>query len=281
MRVPIDTGLAKLLYGDRDHRYTIPAEVRDLSRRTIVGKGDVLVARQPFKVYAWVDRGHYRAGDTIQAGFKAQTLDLKPVAGRGVLKLLRLDTGAGRSGETELERWDLDTDASGAARIKIQAARAGQYRLSYTVTDAKGHAIEGGYVFTVAGAGEDPGRFRFTKLELIADKKEYIPGDTVHLMVNTDREGAAVLLFVRPVDGVYLPPQVIRPRGQERGDRDRRHRKGHAQLLRRGAHGLRRQALQRGARDRRAAREARPERRRSGLRRKPTAPGRRPVSSSG
>ncbi len=214
LQVPIDTGLAKYLYGDRDHRYTIEAAVRDLSRRTIVGKGEVLAAREPFKVYAWVDRGHYRAGDVVEAGFKAQTLDRKPVPGRGVLKLMRLEMSPGGTVETEVARWGLDPDASGEARIKIQAGRAGQYRLAYTVTDAGNHPIEGGYVFTVRGAGENPERFRFAKLELVADKTEYIPGDTVRLMVNTDREGAAVLLFIRPVGGVALPPRVIRPQGK-------------------------------------------------------------------
>jgi len=40
--------------------------------------GHVLVARQPFKVYAWVDRGYYRVGDTIHAHLSARTLDGKP-----------------------------------------------------------------------------------------------------------------------------------------------------------------------------------------------------------
>jgi hypothetical protein len=214
LKVPIDTGLAKYLYGDRDHRYAVEAEVRDLSRRTIVGKGDVLVAREPFKVYAWTDRGHYRTEDTIQAGFRAQTLDQKPVKGRGVLKLMRLEAGAGKTAETEAERWGLDTDAAGEARIKIRAARPGQYRLAFSLTDEKNHTIEGGYVFAVRGAAEDPGSFRFAKLELIADKTEYIPGETLRLMVNTDRAGAAVLLFIRPVGGVALPPRLIRPQGK-------------------------------------------------------------------
>ena len=67
VKVAIDTTLAKELHGDQDHKYSITAEVVDESRRTIVGSGEVLVARKPFKVYAWVDRGHYRAGDTIKA----------------------------------------------------------------------------------------------------------------------------------------------------------------------------------------------------------------------
>ena len=213
-RIPIDTALAKLIHGDSDHRYTITAEVRDRSRRTIVGRGQVLVARKPFKVYAWLDRGHYRIGDTIKAGFKAQTLSRRPVVGRGQLKLMRISYKNNQPRETEVAAWDLNTDDQGDAALQIQASRSGQYRLSYTVSDAKGHSIEGGYIFTVRGAGDDGADYRFAKIELIADKAEYAPGDKVKLQINTDRPGAAVVLFVRPVNGIYLRPRVIVPIGK-------------------------------------------------------------------
>ncbi len=209
VNITIDTALAKLIHGDSDHRYTIKAEVRDQSRRTIVGQGDVLAARKPFKVYAWLEGGHYRVGHTIKASFKAQTLDQKPVRGQGQLKLMRITYQNNKPQETQVARWPLNTDAEGHAALQIQASRPGQYRLSYTVTDAKNHSIEGGYIFTVRGQGDDGAAYRFARIELITDKAEYAPGDTVRLQVNTDRQGAAVLLFVRPVNGVYLPPKVL------------------------------------------------------------------------
>ena len=209
VKITIDTGLAKLIHGDSDHRYTIRAEVRDLSRRTIAGQGDVLVARKPFKVYAWVDKGYYRVGDTINAGFKAQSLDQKPVVGQGRLKLYRITYKDNKPQETRVAGWPLNTDAEGSAALKIQASRPGQYRLAYTVIDAKKHSIEGGYIFSVRGEGDDGAGYRFAKIELITDKAEYAPGDTARLQINTDRKGAAVVLFVRPVNGVYLPPRVI------------------------------------------------------------------------
>ncbi len=72
VKVEIDTGVAKALHPDQDHSYSITAEVVDQSRRTIVGSGTVLVARKPFTVYAWVDRGYYRVGDTVEAQFVAR-----------------------------------------------------------------------------------------------------------------------------------------------------------------------------------------------------------------
>ncbi|MBX3413772.1 MAG: alpha-2-macroglobulin [Pirellulales bacterium] len=215
VEIEIDTELARLMHGDQDHKYEITAEVTDESRRTIVGSGNVLVARQPFKVFAWVDRGYYRVGETIEASFKAQTLDEKPVEGTGKARLLRITyDDKNQPVETPVKEWDLPTSADGEASLKITASQAGQYRLAFAVTDKKERTIEGAYLFTVTGEGFDGAGFRFEHLELIPDRREYAPGDKVKLMVNTDRAGGTVLLFVRPVNGTYLPPRVVRLQGK-------------------------------------------------------------------
>ena len=216
VKVEIDTAVAKAMHGDKDHRYEITAEVTDNSRRTIVGQGVVTVARQPFKVYAWVDRGYYTAGDVVRADFAAQTLDRKPIASaKGKLRLMKVAYDREMKPiEREVGAWDLATDAEGSATQQIKAAQAGQYRLSYAVTDAKGHTIEGGYVFVVRGEGFRDEQFRFNDIELVAEKKEYQPGEKVRLMINASRANATVVLFIRPANSVYLAPKVIRLNGK-------------------------------------------------------------------
>ncbi len=209
VKVEIDTAVAKAIHGDQDHSYTITAEVVDASRRTIVGSGSVLVARKPFSVHAWVDRGYYRIGDTIHAGLAARRLDGKPVEGRGELTLLKISYKMGKAVETPVQSWKLDTDAEGQAQQQLTASQAGQYRLSYKVTDAKKHTIEGGYIFTIIGEGFDSAQFRFNHLELVPDKANYAPGDKLKLQINTDRAGSTVLLFARPSNGVYLKPTLL------------------------------------------------------------------------
>ena len=214
VKVEIDTAVAKAIHGDQDHRYTITAEVVDQSRRTIVGTGNVLVARKPFKVHAWVDRGYYRVGDVIRADFSARTLDGKGVQGRGTLSLLKIGYKDGKPVETPVQTWDLPTDDRGRAKMQVKASQAGQYRLAYKLTDAKQHTIEGGYLFTIIGEGFDGADFRFNHLELIPDKRDYKPGEKVSLQINTDRVGSTVLLFLRPANGVYLPPKMIHMDGK-------------------------------------------------------------------
>src|SRR5262249_224353 len=62
--------------------------------------------------------------------------------------------------------------------------------------------------------GFDGKEFRFNDLELITDRREYAPGDKVKLLVNTNRTDGVVLLFVRPTNGLYLPPKVLRLKGK-------------------------------------------------------------------
>ncbi|HZZ71605.1 MAG TPA: MG2 domain-containing protein [Pirellulales bacterium] len=213
--VEIDTALAKEVHGDQDHEYAITAEVVDESRRTIVGTGKVLVARQPFKVYAWVDRGFYHVGDTIRANFTAQTLAQKPVTGAGKLSILKITYDKSRKPiETPVKQLDLDPDEQGHAALQFTATAAGQYRLAYSVTDSKKRTIEGGYLFTIIGEKGPPPDLRFNPLELVPDKREYRPGESVNLQINTDRAGGTVLLFVRPANGVYLKPKVLRLKGK-------------------------------------------------------------------
>jgi uncharacterized protein YfaS (alpha-2-macroglobulin family) len=240
VEVEIDTSLAKEVHGDKDHRYSIQAEVVDQSRRTIVGSGEVLVARKPFEVFAWVDRGYYRAGDTITANFAARRIDGKPVEGTGKLRLLKITyedvggvsdaenanqgnrpsasetppTSARKPVETEVRSWDLNTSAQGLAEIQLKASEKGQYRLSYRVTDKAGHEIEGGYLFTIIGEGFDGSEFQFNDLEIVPDKREYAPNDEVQLQINTNRRGSTVLLFLRPSNGAYRPPAVMRVAGK-------------------------------------------------------------------
>ncbi|MGI9243896.1 MAG: alpha-2-macroglobulin family protein [Verrucomicrobiales bacterium] len=215
VKVKIDTALAKAVHGDIDHRYEITAEVTDESRRTIYGKGSVLVAREPFKVTLWTDRGHYRVGEVISVSGAARTLDGKPVKGDGKLTLYEVSYGdGGQPDEKAVGSWEIDSGDDGRFRQQLEASKMGQYRLSYQLTDRRGNTIEGGYVFVVRGDGFDGEGFHFSALELVTDKREYAPGDMVQLMVNTDRAGAAVALFIRPTNGVYLPPKLLRIEGK-------------------------------------------------------------------
>lgn len=214
IKITIDTALAKAIHGDTDHRYKISVDVTDESRRVISGSGEVVVARRPFKVYAWVDRGFYFAGDSIEASFSARTADNKPVKGSGDLSLIKISYAKdGSPNEKVLETFKLATNGEGDASFQLKAKEAGQYRVSFKLKDSNGHEEEGGYLFSVVGES-DAKSFRFNEIELIQERREYEPGEKVKLKINTNQPDSTVLLFIRPTNGVYLEPKVLALKGK-------------------------------------------------------------------
>ncbi len=216
-KIEIDTAIAKAFQADQDHRYSISVEVRDASRRTIDASGQVIAARQPFKIYSWLDRGYYRVNDAIQANFHARTSGGKNVQGKGKLELFRITYDAERQPQEQLvQAWDVATNEEGTLQHVLKAGQGGQYRLRLKLTDAANHEIEGAYVFTVRGERDKAADFRFDKIELVPDRQHYKPGQKVALQINADRENATVLLFVKPENGVYPAPQMIKLEGRSK-----------------------------------------------------------------
>ena len=213
--IDIDTASAKANHGDSDHNYSITAEVVDNSRRTIIGSGNVLVARSPYKVFVWTDRGHYRTGDTATIGIQARTAAGKPVNGDGTATLYSVTYPDGDTPvEKEVESWAIATAEDGRASQKMTLPRAGQYRVAVKLRDGEGHQQEGGYILFARGNDEDGRGYRFNDLELIADKQDYQPGETAKLQVSTNKADSTVLLFIRPMNGLCPAPKLIRMKGK-------------------------------------------------------------------
>jgi uncharacterized protein YfaS (alpha-2-macroglobulin family) len=207
VKVEIDSSIAKLVHGDQDHRYSITAEVVDASRRTIVGSGSVLAAREPFGVNVWLDRGYANVGEKVTGTFSARTLDGKAVEGKATAILYSSTLNAdGKIEEKEIGKWKPE-----GGSWTFVASKAGQYRVAVEFTDKKGRKQEGATVFSVRGAEDDKkGNFRYSDLELIPDKKEYRPGDTVKLLVNANQADSRVWLFIRPSQGKEAETKIIR-----------------------------------------------------------------------
>ena len=86
---------------------------------------------------------------------------------------------------------------NGEGELRFKAPATGQYRLSISLTDEKGNKEEGASVFVVRRVDDDGSGSRFNPLELVLDKKDYKSGEEAKLLVNTNKEGSTVLLFLR------------------------------------------------------------------------------------
>ncbi|MDO5580004.1 MAG: MG2 domain-containing protein [Planctomycetia bacterium] len=218
--VEIDSSSAKVLFPNEDQQYKIIAEVVDQSRRTIVGSANVNVSRSPFKIYVHTNRGYYRPNDQIRTTVNARRADGKPVSGNAVLKVFKVLYQSNENEIIPVEKIvhtaSVKLDEEGKGTISFSAGNGGQYRLSASLTDSKGRTVEGGSLLSVHGNGNSNQKdsFRFNQLELITEKAEYVPGEKVRILVNTDKADSTVLLFVRTDKGVSSKPEILRLNGQ-------------------------------------------------------------------
>src|SRR5213076_2389143 len=89
----IDTSRAKAEQGDRDHRYTVEAEVRDESRRTIEGQGSILATRQEFYAFVESDGGWYQPRNEASIEVRTLTPHNQPVTVAGEVIVKRISYG--------------------------------------------------------------------------------------------------------------------------------------------------------------------------------------------
>jgi uncharacterized protein YfaS (alpha-2-macroglobulin family) len=194
--VEFDTAPALRELGDRDHRYTIEAEVRDASRRTITGQGDVKVTRQQFYAFAETRDGWYQPKEDAFVDVRTLTADNVPVATHGTVSVYRIGyEGPNQSVEKEqvVKSWDAETDAEGRLSFKYPIPDEGQYRITYLTHDSWNQEVQANTIFWVDGPKFDGRLYRFNDLEIIADKRTYQPGDVAHLLVNTAQNNDRIL----------------------------------------------------------------------------------------
>lgn len=202
--VEFDTAPALRDLGDRDHRYTIEAEVRDASRRTITGQGDIKVTRQEFYAFAENNQGWYQPQDDAFIDVRTLTADNEPVATQGKVTVYRIGypDNSTTPKETEVKSWDAETDVQGRLSFKYPIPGEGQYRIVYATRDSTNQEVLANTVFWVYGPKFDGRVYRFNDLEIIADKRTYKPGDVAHLLINTAENNSRILFSDNVFNGI-------------------------------------------------------------------------------
>jgi len=182
--------------------------------RGVSGEVAQLVSNLPFLVgwkadgrLDYISRGSARAVDLIAINDRlervaAPGLKLKRLERRYVSVLLKQDSGIykyeSRLKEIPIDETDLAVPA-GSAHLDLDSSKPGDF--SYLVTDAAGQVFAR-IDFTVAGAANlSRSLEKNAELQIVLDKQDYAPGDTISLQIQAPYFGAGLITIER--DHVY------------------------------------------------------------------------------
>lgn len=197
----------------RDLSYRVEVRVVDQSRREIRATGEIKVTRTSYFAYLTPKQHLYRPGDSAKVEVKTLDANEEPVEVEGKVTVARnwwnknlvVDKErniAGGYEEDVLYTKFVRTDENGEAVVEFQPERDGYYAVSFTGYDAGGAEVKTRtYVYVCEERSRDIG-YKYSGLQIIAERDTYSAGDTATVMLVADRPGTWVL-FTTEADEIY------------------------------------------------------------------------------
>lgn len=200
---------------DQDSVYTIEAQVTDASRREVTQAQTLTVTRQAFFAQLKLDQGFYQEGDRVSV-----EINLKDANGQAVPKqagtvIVERIKSQDRD-KIEVEKvysQPVSSDAAGRIFVRWNSSLGGKYRLRFEARDKREKQVEALQEFWVAGKNFTGQTIRLKGVELITDKRSYAPGETVEVLVQTDKPDSHVWL-TQESDDAILKSDLLRLSGR-------------------------------------------------------------------
>ncbi|MBM4388491.1 MAG: hypothetical protein FJ088_12170, partial [Deltaproteobacteria bacterium] len=186
-----------------DFKYTVQTGVTDLSRRTIQGAGNVTVTKDPFFVYIYTRQGFYSPKDVIDVEVNAMTSSDAPVQMKGVLEVFRLTYPAGEEEKRELvHSEEISLDDAGRGFYGWKCGDEGQYMFVARGSYNNSPEVRREYIVNAVEKHFTPNRFKFREFDLTTEKRTYLRGEKIKILVSTPHKQATVWLTYEAGDEI-------------------------------------------------------------------------------
>ena len=183
LTISVPTQYVADLKNPRDQDYTVEAAVTDQANREITGRGRFLATRGTFRIHVEPVSYAVRVGDSALLNVTAIDYDNHPVQTQVHLQLVTHKYVKGRTETTRGAATDVTTDASGHAQGTIPVAAAGNTEVEATATTPEKRVVFDSTYLWVMGGNEEGWGGESRNVQIIADKKSYVPGDTAHISI--------------------------------------------------------------------------------------------------
>jgi alpha-2-macroglobulin len=185
----------------QDLVYRVEARVTDAGNREIAGHGFALATYGSFFLTADPSSYVYSKGDTATINVAAQDYDKKPIQTSFRVEMNRWNWRSG-AGATVTTSQGL-TDAAGKAQIKVAIPDSGEYRVRVVATTPEKRDVESTAFLWAPGVSPWwSGGATQERIQIVAGKKVYQPGDTAHVLIVTGKEPTSVLVSAEG-NGLY------------------------------------------------------------------------------
>ena len=193
----------------QDLTYRIEARVTDEGNREISGHGFALATYGSFYVTAQPNSYVYSKGSAAIISVTAQDYDKKPVATAFRAELSRWNWQK-RSGEV-LSTAQGQTGADGQGQVQFTIPDAGEFRVRIVAVTPENRDVENTAYLWAPGESPLWASTQQERIQIVADKKSYAPGDTAHVLIVTGNQPASVLVTAEG-NGLYSA-QVVKSSG--------------------------------------------------------------------
>ena len=193
----------------QDLTYRIEARVTDAGNREISGRGYAIATYGSFYLTAQPDAYVYSKGGTAKITVTAQDYDRKPVATAFKAEISRWNWQK-RSGEV-VSTTQGQTDASGKGQVDFVVPDAGEFRVRIFAMTPEHREVQDSVFLWAPGESAWWTGPAQENIQIVPDKKSYVPGDTAHVLIVTGKDPASVLVTAEG-NGLYSA-QVIKSNG--------------------------------------------------------------------
>ncbi len=200
-KVEVETALLGVRYGAADSDLRFEAEVTDSARKPVNASGNVIVAANPFRLFAYTACGFFAPGETVRLQIAPRTPDGKPIAGKGEVKIYRqtLENGVVKQQEPALRTLEFASDGKAEfITVPFALAESGVFAACGTLTADDGSRAD--FSLPVRVTGEKlPGEGLFSELplEISTDRAEYRVGDKAWILFNSRFPSGTFFVFIR------------------------------------------------------------------------------------
>lgn len=189
-----------------NYAYIVVADVSDSTGKQASGSANVVVTRGLFDVNVRTER--YVVAPAEKFAVVVQSVDSngRPCAQKIEVSLWRRKWHQKGYTDAHVSSEPVSTSVSGEARITLEAQEPGEYIIRVKGSDERGNILESSSWIWVApqGAGMGASSEGRRDLAVVADRKNYKPGDTINLVVSGAPDVKAVLITVEDREIRYV-----------------------------------------------------------------------------